>query len=123
MDGRAYLAEIDLTAFWAAATPMPAIKELPRMPAVSRDIALVLDSRQELLPVMEAIRRAGGALMEDARLFDVYRGSQLPEGKKSCAFSLSFRAPDRSLEEKEITALMDKVQRSVKAQFGADVRS
>ena len=72
---------------------------------------------------MEAIRRAGGALMEDARLFDVYRGSQLPEGKKSCAFSLSFRAPDRSLEEKEITALMDKVQRSVKAQFGADVRS
>lgn len=123
MDGRAYLAEIDLTAFWAAATPMPAIKELPRMPAVSRDIALVLDIKQELLPVMEAIRRAGGALMEDARLFDVYRGSQLPEGKKSCAFSLSFRAPDRSLEEKEITALMDKVQRSVKAQFGADVRS
>lgn len=123
MDTRAYVAEIDLRAFWAAATPMPAVKELPRMPAVSRDIALVIDNRQELLPVMEAIRRAGGALLEDVRLFDVYRGSQLAEGKKSCAFSLVFRAPDKSLEEKEITALMDKVQRSVKAQFGAEIRA
>ncbi len=123
LDGRAYVAEIDLDAFWAAATPMPAVKELPRMPAVNRDIALVLDANQELLPVMEAIRRAGGALLEDVRLFDVYRGSQLPGGKKSCAFSLSFRAADRSLEEKEITALMDKVQRSVKAQFGAEIRA
>ena len=122
MDGRAFVAEVDLAAFWTAATPMPTVKDLPRMPAVSRDIALVLDAAQELLPVMEAIRRAGGTLLEDVHLFDVYRGAQLPAGKKSCAFSLSFRAPDRSLEEKEITTLMDKVQRSVKAQFGAEVR-
>jgi phenylalanyl-tRNA synthetase beta chain len=123
MDDRAFVAELDLSAFWAAATPMPPVKDLPRMPAVSRDIALVLDAAQELMPVMEAVRRAGGALLEEVRLFDVYRGAQLPPDKKSCAFSLSFRAPDRSLEEKEITALMEKVQRSVKAQFGAQVRS
>ena len=122
MDDRAFVAEVDLAALWAAATPMPAVKDLPRMPAVSRDIALVLDAAQELLPVMNAIHRASGAMLEDVRLFDVYRGAQLPQGKKSCAFSLSFRAPDRSLEEKEIAALMDKVQRSVKAQFGAEVR-
>ncbi len=123
MDDRAFVAELDLSAFWAAATPMPPVKDLPRMPAVSRDIALVLDAAQELMPVMEAVRRAGGALLEEVRLFDVYRGAQLPPDKKSCAFSLSFRAPDRSLEEKEITALMEKVQRSVKAQYGAQVRS
>ncbi|NLC33228.1 MAG: phenylalanine--tRNA ligase subunit beta [Clostridiales bacterium] len=123
MDKKAYLAELDLEAIQDAAVPMAKIKELPRMPAVSRDVALVLENSQELLPVMEAIRRAGGALLEDINLFDVYRGAQLDEGKKSAAFSLVFRAMDRSLEEKEIAKLMDKVKRSVKVQFGADVRS
>ncbi|NLA53902.1 MAG: phenylalanine--tRNA ligase subunit beta, partial [Clostridiales bacterium] len=123
MDKKAYLAELDLDALKTAAVPMAKIKELPRMPAVVRDIALMLDNSQELLPVMEAIRRAGGTLLEDVSLFDVYRGTQLGEGKKSAAFSLIFRAPDRSLEEKEIANLMDKVKRSVKAQFEAEVRS
>ena len=123
MDGKAYLAEIDLEQLYRHARPMDQVRDLPRMPAVSRDIALVLDKGQELLPVMNAIRRAGGALMEDVALFDVYRGAQAGEGKKSAAFALTFRAADRTLEEQEIAALMDKVQRSVKAQFGAEVRS
>ena len=123
MDERAWMAEIDLDALAAAAQPMEKVQDLPRMPAVSRDIALVLPESQQLLPVMEAIRRAGGKTLEDVQLFDVYRGSQLGEQKKSAAFSLTLRAPDRTLTEQEIAALMYKVQRSVKAQFGAEVRS
>ena len=123
MDERAWMAEIDLDALAAAAQPMEKVQDLPRMPAVSRDIALVLLESQQLLPVMEAIRRAGGKTLEDVQLFDVYRGAQLGEQKKSAAFSLTLRAPDRTLTEQEIAALMDKVQRSVKAQFGAEVRS
>ena len=122
LDGRAYLAEIDLEKLYQHARPMDKVRDLPRMPAVSRDIALVLNKEQELLPVMNAISRAGGALLEDVQLFDVYRGAQAGEGKKSAAFALTFRAADRTLEEQEIATLMDKVQRSVKAQFGAEVR-
>jgi phenylalanyl-tRNA synthetase beta chain len=72
--------------------------------------------------VLNAIRRAGGVMLEDAHLFDVYRGAQLGEGKKSAAFSLTFRSVDHTLLEAEIADLMDKVQRSCKAQFGAEIR-
>ena len=78
---------------------------------------------QPLLPVQQAICRAAGDLLEDVRLFDVYRGAQAGEGKKSAAFAMTFRAPDRTLTEQEITALMDRIVRSVTAQFGAEVRS
>ena len=120
---RAYIAEIDLAALYQHALPMGTVRDLPRMPAVSRDIALVLPESQPLLPVLQAIRRAGGQLLEEAQLFDVYRGQQLGEDKKSAAFGLVFRAADRTLEEKEISTLMDKIQRSCAAQFGAVVRS
>lgn len=123
MDRRAYVADVDLEALYACARPMGTVEDLPRMPAVTRDIALVLSDSQELLPLMQAIRRACGALLEDVRLFDVYRGAQLEAGKKSAAFSLTLRAADRTLEDKEVQTIMDKVQRSLKAQFGAEVRS
>lgn len=123
MNGRAFLADVDLEAVCAAASPLQSVQDLPRMPAVSRDIALVMDEAQELLPLQRAIERACGPLLEKVELFDVYRGAQLGEGKKSAAFALTLRAADRSLEEKEIQAVVDKVQRSVKAQFGAELRS
>lgn len=122
MTEKAYLAEIDLEMLFACAQPMDKARDLPRMPAVSRDIALVLPEVQPLLPVLNAIRRAGGMMLEDAQLFDVYRGAQLGEGKKSAAFSLTFRSTDHTLPEAEITTLMDKVQRSCKTQFGAEIR-
>ena len=122
MTEKAYIAEIDLEALYACAQPMDKVEDLPRMPAVSRDIALVLPEAQELLPVLNAVRRAGGVMLEDVQLFDVYRGAQLGEGKKSAAFSLTFRSTDHTLLEAEIAALMDKVQRSCKVQFAAEIR-
>jgi len=122
MTEKAYLAEIDLETLYACAQPMDKVHDLPRMPAVNRDIALVLPAAQTLLPVLNAIRVAGGAMLENAQLFDVYKGAQLGEGKKSAAFSLTFRSSDHTLLEAEIAALMDKVQRSCKAQFGAKIR-
>lgn len=123
MDGRAYVADIDLSVLYEASNTMNTVSDLPRTPAVSRDIALVLPEAQELLPLQRAIERACGSLLEKVELFDVYRGAQLGEGKKSAAFALTLRAKDRSLEEKEIQAVVDKVQRSLKAQFGAELRS
>lgn len=123
MPERAWIAQVDLEALWAQASPLDRVQDLPRYPAVNRDIALVLPEKQQLQPVMDAIRRAGGKLLEDVQLFDVYRGAQLGEGRKSAAFSLTFRAADHTLDEQEIAAAMDKVVRSAKAQFDAEVRS
>lgn len=120
---RAFVADVYLDRLYRHAKPLDTVNDLLRTPAVGRDIALVLPEGQPLLPVQQAICRAAGDLLEDVRLFDVYRGAQAGEGKKSAAFAMTFRAPDRTLTEQEITALMDRIVRSVTAQFGAEVRS
>ena len=98
------------------------LKPLPRYPSVARDLALVMDETVAVGPLMAAMRRAGGCLLEDIEMFDVYRGAQAGQGKKSVAFSLVFRAPDRTLTEPEIVKAMDKVQRSCAEQYGAVIR-
>ena len=123
MTERAFVADVYLDRLYRHAKPLDTVSDLLRTPAVGRDIALVLPEGQPLLPVQQAICRAAGDLLEDVRLFDVYRGAQAGEGKKSAAFAMTFRAPDRTLTEQEITALMDRIVRSVTAQFGAEVRS
>ncbi|HSK68132.1 MAG TPA: phenylalanine--tRNA ligase subunit beta, partial [Candidatus Limnocylindria bacterium] len=72
--GRAYVAELDLALMAELARPLGRVKELSRTPAVSRDLALVLDENQPLLPVLRAIEAAGGEPLEEVRLFDVFRG-------------------------------------------------
>jgi phenylalanyl-tRNA synthetase beta chain len=104
------------------ATPMGELKPLPRFPSVARDLALSMDEGVAVGPLMSAMRRAGGSLLESIEMFDVYRGAQIGSGKKSVAFSLLFRAPDRTLTEPEITKAMDKVQRSCAEQYGAVIR-
>jgi phenylalanyl-tRNA synthetase beta chain len=68
------------------------------------------------------MEKAGGKLLEEIKLFDVYRGERLGEGKKSLAFSLSFRSPDHTLTDAEITAAMDKVLSQTGKQYGANLR-
>lgn len=119
---RAVMAEINLQRVLENALPMGELKPLPRFPSVSRDLALVMEESVAVGPLMDAMRRAGGNLLEAIEMFDVYRGAQLGEGKKSVAFSLTFRAADRTLTEPEITKAMEKVQRSCSAQFGAVIR-
>ncbi len=123
LTARTYLAEIDFEALIACETPMATVKPLPRTPAVSRDIALVMQGDVPLGEVLAAMREAGGALVEDAALFDVYRGAQIGEGNKSAAFSLVFRASDRTLTEDEVQKRMDAIQRACKEKFGAEIRS
>lgn len=118
----ACMAEIDLAALKALETPVGTIKALPRFPAVDRDVALVMDEAQPVGPVLAAIRRAGGALMEKAEMFDVYRDARLGEGKKSVAFSMRFRAADHTLTDEEIGKAFDKVVRGCEHQFHAEIR-
>jgi phenylalanyl-tRNA synthetase beta chain len=119
---RAVLAELNLQAVLEHATPMGELSPLPRFPSVARDLALVMDESVAVGPLLAAMRRAGGQLLESIEMFDVYRGAQVGEGKKSVAFSLIFRAPDRTLTEPEIARAMEKVQRSCERLYGAVIR-
>ncbi len=119
---RAVLAELDLHEVLAHATPMGELNPLPRFPSMARDLALVMDETVAVGPLMAAMRRAGGSLLESIRLFDVYRGAQVGAGKKSAAFSLVFRADDRTLTDAEVAKAMEKVQRSCERLYGAVIR-
>ncbi|MFH1880232.1 MAG: phenylalanine--tRNA ligase subunit beta, partial [Bacillota bacterium] len=119
MPRRAVIAEIDLSLLQKLAVPMGKLNPLPRFPGVTRDLALSMDEAVAVGPLMIAMRKAGGELLESIEMFDVYRGEKLGEGRKSVAFSLAFRAPDRTLTEPEIIKAMEKIQRSCAYQFGA----
>ncbi len=120
---RVYLAELSIGAMMAAEVPVSEVKPLPRFPAVSRDIALVMDEGVGIGGVIETIRRAAGKTLEDVKLFDLYRGTQVGLGKKSAAFALAFRAPDRTLTDVEVNASFDKIVRACENTHGAKLRA
>ena len=95
---------------------------LARFPAVSRDLALVMDKAVPVGSVEKLLRQRSGKLLESVQLFDVYEGAQLGEGKKSVAYTIVLRAKDRTLEEKDITGVMNKILNGLK-QMGIELRS
>ena len=121
--GRVYLAEVDLDALMPLEQDFYGIKPLPKFPAVSRDIAVVVDEKVGAGTMMDAIRAAAGKLLEDAKLFDIYRGEKLGAQRKSVAFAITLRAPDRTLTDEEINAAMEKVLKALSEKFGAELRT
>ncbi len=99
---RSVAAEVDLTALFAHAHVVPRAPRMWTFPVAKEDIALVVKSEVAANDVLEAIRSAAGPLLEDVRLFDVYQGTQVPQGHKSLAFALRFRAADRTLSADEV---------------------
>jgi len=73
--------------------------------------------------VLAAILAAGGDLLEDARLFDVYRGDPIPAGKKSLAYALTYRAPDRTLEDREVAQIHARIVKAASRKLGAALRA
>jgi phenylalanyl-tRNA synthetase beta chain len=120
---RIYIAELSIEDMMACEVPVSEVKPLPRFPAVSRDIALVMDEAVGIGSVMETIRRAAGRTLEDVKLFDLYRGAQVGAGKKSAAFSLSFRASDRTLTDAEVNASFNKIVKACETTHGAKLRA
>ncbi len=123
MPARAVIAELDLDQLLRLARPMGAVKPMPRYPAVSRDLSLVMDERVSVGPLLRAMAAAGGSILEDARMFDVYRNPVLGLNRKSVAFSFVFRSPDHTLTEAEITAAMDRLQAAARDKFNAVIRA
>ncbi|WFR56216.1 phenylalanine--tRNA ligase subunit beta [Anaerocolumna sp. AGMB13025] len=106
---KAYVAVLDMPEVVARATFDVKYEGIAKYPAVTRDISMVM-SKDILAGDVEAvIRKNGGQILESYRLFDIYEGSQIKEGHKSMAYSISFRAKDRTLEDKDITEVLNKI--------------
>lgn len=106
---RVYYADIDMLYIVEHACFDKKYEGIAKFPTSTRDISLVVD-KQVLIGTMEnAIIKKGGKLLESCELFDIYEGEQVGEGKKSVAFSLVFRAKDRTLSDTEISEIMDKI--------------
>ena len=122
MDTDCYLAEISFDALCAAAGEGQTYQKLPRYPSVSRDIAVLVDDAVLSGDIVETIKKSGGKLLDHVEFFDVYKGAQIPAGKKSMAYSAVFRADDRTLTDEEISKVMDKILRSLETNLGATLR-
>ncbi|MCI8402605.1 MAG: phenylalanine--tRNA ligase subunit beta [Lachnospiraceae bacterium] len=119
---RTYIAVIDMPQLVELACFDHKYEGLARFPAVTRDISMVV--RREVLvgQIEEVVEKKGGKLLESCRLFDVYEGAQILSGYKSVAYSITFRGADRTLEDKEVNAVMDKIVGALK-ELGAQLRA
>ena len=122
IDGRCYIAEIDLALLYSQPARRTVYKPLPKFPAVSRDIAVVCDEEVTVAQLEACITSGAGRLLEKTELFDIYRSESLGANKKSVAFALTLRADDRTLNEAETDAVMNKVIKKFAA-IGASLRA
>ena len=106
---RAYIAVIDMPEIVKKATFDRKYTGIAKFPAVTRDISMVMPKEILVGQVEEVIEKKGGAYLESYALFDIYEGEQIKKGFKSVAYSIVFRAKDKTLEEAEITAAMDRI--------------
>ena len=121
LDGAAGF-ELDLGALAGAAAAVPRYRDLTSFPAIRQDLAVVVADDVPAARVLEVVRGAGGALLQDAEVFDVYRGAQVGEGRWSLAIRLEFRAPDRTLTDEEVTERRAKIVAALAEQVGGELR-
>lgn len=114
--------ELELTRLERASAGRPQAPAISGYPVASQDVALIVDAATPVAPVEAALREGAGELLESIRLFDVYTGVQVGEGRKSLAYSLRFRAADRTLTVEETTAARDAAVALAAERTGAQLR-
>lgn len=122
IDADIYAAELDFTALSNLLAPASTYVPLPKYPAVSRDIAVVCDEALTVAELVGCIQKAGGKLLREVRLFDIYRGKGIEYGKKSTAFSLTLRADDRTLTDADSDGVISSVLKALETELGAKLR-
>ena len=117
-----YVMEMNLAKILSIETDELLYVPVPRFPSISRDIALVVSSETSAGTLENVIRSAGGKLLKDVRLFDLYEGDNVEEGKKSLAFSLTYADPERTLTDEEVVKAHEKVLNALTTEAGALLR-
>ena len=122
LDGATYCAEIDVVLLHDLEGAEPVYTPLPRFPAITRDIAVVCDAAVPVGELTECIRKAEENVLRGVKLFDVYTGVGIPEGKKSVAFSLTLRSDDGTLTDDHAEEAVRAVLDALRESFGAVIR-
>ena len=122
LDGATYCAEIDVVLLHDLEGAEPVYTPLPRFPAITRDIAVVCDASVPVGELTECIRKAEKNVLRGVKLFDVYTGVGIPEGKKSVAFSLTLRSDDGTLTDDHAEEAVRAVLDALRESFGAVIR-
>ncbi|HVG59191.1 MAG TPA: phenylalanine--tRNA ligase subunit beta [Hyalangium sp.] len=118
-----YAFELDTEPLYATARLVPEYHSLPRFPAVLRDLAVVVPVELRNDEVRRVILEVGGALVEDALIFDVYTGKPIPEGKKNLAYAIRYRSPERTLTDAEVGEAHQRIISEVNQRLGGALRS
>ena len=117
-----FIFELDFEKWVEYARRHLAVRSIPKFPAVERDLAVVVDEAFPAQRIISWVRSLQNALIEDMRVFDEYRGSPIPEGKKNLAYSISYRAENRTLTDAEVNALHQDLVSQIGQVFGAQLR-
>ena len=122
IDVDVYCAEINFTALMGLLLPDATYSPLPKYPSVSRDLSLICDEAVTVADVENVINASAGKLLRGVKLFDIYRGTGVPEGKKSMAFSMELRADDRTLTDTDSEQVVAKVLKALSEKLNASLR-
>lgn len=122
VDIACYVAELDFDFILENADIERKYKALPKFPAVTRDMALILDEDILVQSIEDIISKKGGNIVESFKLFDIYKGKQIPEGKKSVAYSITYRSDNKTLTDKEVDKAHGKILTTLEHVLGAELR-
>ena len=115
--------ELDLATLVDAAADVIVYEDVLTYPAVLQDVAVAVGEDVEVGALVDAAHEAGGELLREARVFDVYRGDQVGDGRKSVAIHLTFQSPERTLTENEASEIRDRIVAALRDRFDAEVRA
>lgn len=121
-DAPVIAAELELAPLLAAIPERHRVAPVAQYPAVREDLALVVDRGVTAVAVEETIKKAGGYLLQAVHLFDLYEGKQVPAGKKSLAYHLTFQAPNRTLKDKDVQKVRQRILAQLERELGAKLR-
>ncbi len=122
-DSPVLAAELDICTLYESIPERRTVIPVPLFPPVIEDIAVIVNESVPAADVFSVIRKAGGDLLADVKLFDIYKGKQVGAGEKSLAFKLVYQAPNKTLNDKEATKLRNKIVRMLENDLGAKLRS
>ena len=123
IDVPVYAGELDFATIIEEAKLNKKYKPLPKYPSIIRDLAVVLDKDIPVTDIEDVIWKWGEGIVEKVELFDVYEGEQIPEDKKSVAFSIIYRSYKKTLRDEDISEVHEKIVKEVEKTFKANLRS
>ena len=122
IEAEVYCAEINFSSLSEMVLPEPTYTPLPKYPTVSRDLSVLCDEALTVAEVENVMTSAGGKLLRGIKLFDIYRGAGVPEGKKSVSFALELRADDRTLTDTDSEGVVNKILTALKDKLNVTLR-